>query len=218
MNYAIDRQFSVYRLVERTQQQNVLLSQRRTMSYISYQIENASLIDGAKTRIFSAFQYMSRFLPQIERYRRLAQTAESIYVFGVPDVRPPQIENIRYVFVTPDDQIAREWFLVSYGARFASALATEEITRFNDPDHLRQFRGMWTFDPEMVAILHDWLSSAVDAPPMLIDRAPTLNDQEKLVQRAADRLSEVNANSRLSPPLRQEIAANLEVALASIGQ
>lgn len=161
--FSIDPTFSVYGLVGRVQNVNVsaTLSHRRTMSIVSYEIENATLVDGARTRVFSSFQRMSKFLPQMERYQELARKAEAVWVFGVPDVWPDPIPNVTYVPLKPEDQLAKEWFLVSYGPSYFSALATEETTDIDMPDEQRQFKGLWTFELSMVQILYDWLTSTV---------------------------------------------------------
>lgn len=168
MSITIDPTVSVYGLVQRTQQQNMFINHRRTMSLISYEIENASLVDGAQNRIFSAFQYLSKFMPQVKRYEKLATRAESIYVFGVADVVPPPIPKVTYVKLDPKSQLAREWFLVSFGRNYVSALATEEQTHITDPDDQRVFHGVWSFEFELVSILNNWLSSLVRAAPMEI--------------------------------------------------
>jgi len=165
MTIVVDPQFSVFRLVERIENKSTILKHRRTMSLMSYEIENATLRDGARTRVFAGFQRMSKFLPQVKRYQTLAEKAASVYVFGIPDVQPPAIPNITYVPLTPDDRLSKEWFLISYGQDYFSALATEEMTRPDDPDETRVFKGIWTFDLSMVTILYDWLSSSVDALP-----------------------------------------------------
>jgi hypothetical protein len=158
--FNIDPAFSVYRLVQRNNK-NSVLNHRRTMSIISYEIENASLVDDASTVVFSSFQRMSKFLPQEARYRRLADIARHVYVFGVPDTDLPEIENVTCVPLKPEDQLAKEWFLVSYSEDYFSALATEELTDIDDPDPERIFKGVWTFDLSLVSILHEWLSGLV---------------------------------------------------------
>jgi len=168
MELNIDPKFSVYKLVGRISE-SASMTHRRTMNVISNEIENTTLVDGAHTRIFAAFQLYSRFLPQMARFREFAPRAESVYVFGIPDVQLPAIENITYIPLNPTDQLAKEWFLVSYGEEYASALATEEqtdITRTPDPD--RVFKGIWTFDPTLVSILADWLSRSINIDPQII--------------------------------------------------
>ena len=159
--FNIDPSFSVYNLVKRTQHDTSILSHRLTMSIISNEIENATLRDNAETIIFSSFQRMSRFLPQVSRYRQIAEKAQRVFVFGEMDITPPPIAGITYVPLSATDQLAKEWFLVSYGRDFFSALATEELSHIDDPDHQRKFRGIWTFDLSIISILNQWLSNVV---------------------------------------------------------
>lgn len=167
----IDPTLSVYNLVTRTKVQNTLVNHRRTMSAISYEIENATLIDGAKTRIFSGFQRLSKFLPQVKRYEEIARRAESVHIFGIADAAPPPLQNVVYVGLPPNAQLAKEWFIISYGRDYMSVLATEEQTHIDDPDHLRVFKGVWSFDHEMASILSDWLSSALGMRTLEIEES-----------------------------------------------
>lgn len=219
--FNIDPSFSVYRLVQRNNK-NSELSHRRTMSIISYEIENASLVDDASTVVFSSFQRMSKFLPQEQRYRRLADIAKHVYVFGVPDADLPEIDNITYVPLKPDDQLAREWFLVSYGADYFSALATEELTHIDDPDPDRIFKGVWTFDLSLVSILHEWLSGLVGLRfEQRTSEHHDLNNQLKLmgntIGRMAVRSLEASKESdEVQSELRQLIETGVYPALQDL--
>lgn len=132
--YTVDPTFSAFGLIGRTEQQRIQLNHRRTMSLISAEIENATLRDGAVTRIFAGFQYLSKFTAQVKRYERIAARAESVYVFGVQDVTPPSIPKMIYIPLSSRDQLAREWFVISHGVDYSSALATKEVSEINDPD------------------------------------------------------------------------------------
>ena len=155
-------EFSVYALTKRSLRDVSILNGRRTMTIISNQIENSTLIDGAETVIFAAFQRYSRFKPQMKRYRQLVKQAKHIYVFGVSDEALPEIDNITYVPLKETDQLAKEWFLISYGRDYFSALATQELTHIDDPDKLRKFKGAWSFDIAVVSMLYEWLGQAVN--------------------------------------------------------
>lgn len=155
-------EFSVYALTRHSPRDLSILNGRQTMTIISNQIENSTLIDGAETVIFAAFQRYSKFKPQLKRYRQLAKQAKHIYVFGVPDAELPDIENLTYVPLKKTDQLAKEWFLVSYGPDYFSALATEEITHIDEPDQKRKFKGAWSFDIAVVSMLYDFLGQAVN--------------------------------------------------------
>lgn len=208
--------FSVYQLVERVQkhQESAVINSRRTMNIISYEIENASIQDGAQTRVFSAFQRMSRFLPQVERYKKLAERSESIYVFGVPDVPVPEIPRVTYIHLEPHMQLAKEWFLVSYGKGYASALATEELTSIDDPDEQRRFKGIWTFETPMVAILEEWLTRTVDAQPLLVDEADHNEQQQKqLIQNIRTRINKRLDKQTLTTQTSEQLAVMVEKTL-----
>jgi len=197
----LDSSFSVYRLVERLRDKDTqLLQDRKTMNTISYEIENATLVDSANTRIFAGFQKMSKFLPQIKRYTRIAQKAESVYVFGIMDVEVPEIPNIIYVPLEKHFQLSKEWFLVSFGKPFGSALATEELTNIDDPDEKRQFRGVWTFDVSMVAILDEWLNRTVDAQVALLTEDDiNRKNQAMLISNIYNRMMKRIGTNTLTP-------------------
>lgn len=221
MELNLDATLSVFRLTERARKHSTLLNHRRTMNIISYEIENATLIDGAKTRIFAAFQRMSRFIPQIPRYTKLAERAEIIYVFGIPDVEVPAIANVVYIPLRPIDQLAREWFLVSYGPEYATMLATEEQTSIDDPDNLRQFRGLWTFEATLTGIVTEWLSRVVNARPLAFTEAEhSVVKQQAYIENIRSRLDRRLApgrNKTLSETIHSELHAIMSSSLPHNG-
>ena len=185
VDVSIDPTFSVYRLVGRLPDESTMLQSRRGMNVISYEIENATIVDKASTRVFSSFQRMSRFLPQVERYRQLAARSNGVYVFGAMDVAMadlPEIKKLNYVPIDPNSQLAKEWFLVSYSDSYYSALVTEELSEMDDPDAEREFRGLWTFDLAMVSTLHEWLAGLVGISPHLSQMNEGAIDHERQVK------------------------------------
>ena len=164
---ALDPAFSVYRMYEANHNQNYLLRHRRTMTQISHEIENAVVMGtSGSVRVLSGFQRLSKFLPELERYKSLARSAESVYVFGVPDVEPPKLSNVHYIHLSPDDQLAREWFVIAAGMGYSSVLASEEVTHIDDPDEARLFKGWWIFNPLLVSLIADKLSEQMGVKPL----------------------------------------------------
>ena len=205
MTVVIDPDFSVYKLVNRVRNTSTILTHRRTMSLMSYEIENATIVDEAETRIFAGFQRFSKFIPQMNRYKKLAKNAEKVYVFGIPDVVLPAIENIEYIKLAETDQLAKEWFLVSHGKDYHSILATEEITDINDLDDTRVFQGIWTFDPDMVKIVEEWVSSAVDAPPLTLDKGYNDKRQTQIMGSTIQRLLKRTEDTDISSSPQKNI-------------
>lgn len=158
----IDSDFSVYKLAQRREDISMVISRRLTMSKVSYIIEETTRTDGVGNIIFASFQYMSKFIPQMKRYREIARNAKHVYVFGVPDVPLPAIDNITYVELSPDDKLAKEWFVVSHGVDFSTALVTEELSNFYDPDDQRRFNGFWIFNDGIIPIVYEWLLHVVN--------------------------------------------------------
>ncbi len=188
MSLAVDSDFSVYNLAEHIRDDNFHYIHRATMRTISAQLENVTRLDRIPTRIFAGFQTMSNFIYHVDRYREMAETAESIYIFGVPDVIPPEIEGIQYVYLKEQDLLSQEWFLISHSKNFASAVIAREINTELAPEEGRIFEGDWTFDTRMISLLVSWLSVAVKLPSLKISESIVdVTKQSQLISTAIQR-------------------------------
>lgn len=179
-DFNIDPTFSVYKLAMRSMQDTAIMYHRNTMSIISKEVENATIQDGAENMVFASFQFMSRFLPQVERYKQLAPRAHHVYVFGVVDCDLPQIDNLTYVPLKKTDHLVKEWFMVSFGRDYFSALATEELTDLDTPTPDKHFKGVWSFDVFLVGVLYEWLCNTVG-----LRKEQHLRDQHDYLRHAA---------------------------------
>ena len=168
--FHIDPNFSVFQLVQKKQSKGISVNHLPVLQEISFEIENASLIDHAHNVLFCGFQRLSQFEPHIEHYRKLAKESQHIFVFAIPDLDLEFIEGITFVPLHEGDQLAKEWFIVSYGQDFFSALAAEEITSGNLHPEEREYRGTWIFDLRMVEIVYDWLCRKVGLDPDHVDQ------------------------------------------------
>jgi DICT domain-containing protein len=219
--FRIDPKFSVYGLVKRSLRDKAVLKHRRTMSVISNEIENATLLDDASNLIFSSFQRLSRFLPQEQRYRQLAAKAKHVYVFGELDVEVPRIANLTYVPLQPSDQLAKEWFIVSFGRDYFSALATQELSHIDDPDSQRMFKGVWSFDVFVVGLLHQWLSSIVNLRTTGLEETHDYLSQAQLISNTMTRISlrlgeKKNSNNLIQTELNKIMQNGLHPAFQSM--
>jgi class 3 adenylate cyclase/DICT domain-containing protein len=219
MTIVIDPDFSVYHLVGRIRQTSTMISHRRTMNIMSYEIEDATRVHRSRGRIFASFQLMSKFIPQMDRYKEIARNAEHVYVFGVPDVVLPELDNITYVKLAPADQLSREWFVVNHGREFHSVLATEELSDVHDRDTSRLFHGLWTFDVDMVRIIEEWLSSAVDANPLNIGEDEyNFQRQTEIMSHTMERLLNMRDWYEDGSKNRPVITAQVKSAVKSVVQ
>ncbi|NJN15788.1 MAG: hypothetical protein HC822_05620 [Oscillochloris sp.] len=142
---------SLYRTIPPEAGNAVFVNSVSLMNVISHEIEDVVINNQLPVDFYAGFQRFSFFLRQVPRYRKLAAVCRRIYVWGVPDVDPPAIPGIEYIPLAPDAELAREWFLVVDTPQFYTALLTrEESFGLDLPKDARRFRGIWTYEPELV--------------------------------------------------------------------
>jgi hypothetical protein len=101
------------------------------LEYVSLLIENALLLRAKRSgRIYACFEKLSRMEPVIDRYLRIADLSERVYVFGEADWKPPRHPNMKVITLPSDFQLARECFLIADSSTLHTALvaAQEEET------------------------------------------------------------------------------------------
>ncbi|HYP52693.1 MAG TPA: DICT sensory domain-containing protein, partial [Pyrinomonadaceae bacterium] len=83
------------------------------LEYVSLLLESAVLLRANRAgRLYVGFGKLSRMEPDADRFMRIADLSERLYVFGESDWRPPRHPNLRVVALTPAQRLAREWFVV----------------------------------------------------------------------------------------------------------
>lgn len=190
-NLPIDPAASIYGLVRRAKENRTLVNSMATMQMVTSEIENVMLLDGVRTRVFAGFEYMSIFMPQVERYRQIAQNAECVYVFAVMDVEPPTMANVRFIPVRDNTPLTQEWFLVADSADYFTALCAEEQSAPDAAEQDRTFEGVWSFDEGIVTIIQEWLTHLVHAAPLdNLHKRRNHNKQVSLMSRMMTRLVE----------------------------
>ncbi len=124
-------------------------------------------------KLYSSFQYLSRFKPQQERYRKIANNGSPVYVFGIPDAPIETYSNLIQVPIerTTDlnsSAMARFWFVVldipnSVSIALLSRELPSPLRRVNGPSGLiyRNFEGFRTYDKSLIAQITDCLDSYI---------------------------------------------------------
>ncbi len=77
------------------------------MNSISRLIENQLIENQLPVNFYAGFERFSHFPDQLRRYSRLGAVCRRVYVFGVPDIRPPSIPGIEFVELSPTSPLAR---------------------------------------------------------------------------------------------------------------
>jgi DICT domain-containing protein len=94
-----------------------------SVEYASLLIENAVLLRTNRAgRVYAGVEKLSQLQPIIDRYMRIADISESVYLFGEDDWRPPRHPNIRLITLKNDFRLAREWFVIADSSSLSCAL------------------------------------------------------------------------------------------------
>lgn len=132
--------------------------QKFLLIHISRHIESLALEtdDGV---LHSSFQRLSRIHDErgtLSAYETLANSDVGVHVYGVDDWEPPSFADRLSVHAGDTPELRDSWFVVHDGGgdedRMA-ALVAEEI----GPN---EYRGYWTFEPELVKEILAYLESA----------------------------------------------------------
>lgn len=190
---------SLFPSVQRARADNLFLHQRASMLTMSHEIENRLANSATPGVVFSGFQSISKFTPQIDRYHKLAALGHQVFVFGIPDQPPPTTPGITFVEISERHALAREWFVIASTGSYFSALVAEELLEFTPPaDPGRQkpgfFQGIWSFDEQLVSDLVRMLRESLGLDPAAL---PSITSRDYEQQLSAIAISANRLISRL---------------------
>src|SRR6185436_13136877 len=100
-----------------------------SVEYGCLMIENSILLRTNRSgRVYAGVEKFSALQPIIDRYMRIADVSETVYLFGQDDWRPPRHPNIRLITLRQDFRLAREWFVITHSKSLSCALvAFDEV-------------------------------------------------------------------------------------------
>ncbi len=110
-----------------------------SVEYGCLMIENAILLRTNRSgRVYAGVEKFSALQPIMDRYMRIADVSEAVYLFGQDDWRPPRHPNIRLVTLNHDFRLAREWFVITHSSSLSCALvAFDEVGAESLPEQIR---------------------------------------------------------------------------------
>src|SRR5689334_22275224 len=139
-------------------------SQVPCMEYLSLLIENALLLRTHRGgRLYAGFERLSNMEPVVDRYMRIADISERVYVFGEPDWTPPRHPNMAVVKLREGVPLTREWFVVADSPALRVALVglvDEEVHAATHEE--RYFHALKTHDTALVQFLATAAESLID--------------------------------------------------------
>lgn len=134
-----------------------------SVEYACLLIENAILLRTNRSgRVYAGVEKLSLLQPIIDRYMRIADVSEAVYLFGQDDWRPPRHPNIRIVTLNQDFQLAREWFVITQSPTLNCALvAFDEAGPESNGDQIRYW-ALKTSNPLAVRGLANAVDGVID--------------------------------------------------------
>lgn len=134
-----------------------------SVEYACLMIENQILLRTNRSgRVYAGVEKLSALQPIIDRYMRIADVSESVFLFGQDDWRPPRHPNIRLVTLNQDFRLARESFVITHSTSMNCALvAFDESGPDDSPEQVRY----WVFktsNPQLVGSLANAVEGVID--------------------------------------------------------
>jgi hypothetical protein len=143
----------------------VFRSQVPCLEYVSLLIENAVLLRTNRTgRVYVGFEKLSRMEPIIDRYLRISDLSERVYVFGEEDWKPPRHPNMKVIGVASGSKLGREWFVIAESSTLRVAFVALDEDGFDVPVlEARHFRALKSSDPIIVTRLAEAAEGLIDS-------------------------------------------------------
>ena len=135
------------------------------MEYVSLMIENELLLRANRRgTVYAGFEKLSRMQTVAERYLRIADLSERVYVFGEADWDPPRHPHLKIIKIPENSKLAREWFVIAESSTLRVALVGRDEDGFNLPVlEERNFYAFKSSAPAIVAQLATIADGLIDA-------------------------------------------------------
>ena len=134
-----------------------------SVEYASLMIENAIVLRTNRSgRVYAGVEKFSALQPIIDRYMRIADVSECVYLFGQDDWKPPRHPNIRLITLENDFRLTREWFVITHSKSLSYALvAFDEAGPETLPEQIRYWV-LKTSNPNLIMKLANVVEGVID--------------------------------------------------------
>lgn len=135
---------------------------------ISHLIEDAVTDNPGVAETHVSFQYISRFAKQANRYAKVAEASNGLWLYGAFDAKLPSLPKTKLID-TAQTALVDYWYIVAYGPGISMTLLAEEIQpKKSIEGETRLYEGFYTFAPDtayqLLSILHQSYPQDVPAP------------------------------------------------------
>lgn len=134
-----------------------------SVEYACLMIENQILLRTNRSgRVYAGVEKLSALQPIIDRYMRIADVSEAVFLFGQDDWRPPRHPNIRLITLQADFRLGREWFVITNSKSLSCALvAFDEGGPEASPEQIRYW-ALKTSNLHVVGSLANAIEGVID--------------------------------------------------------
>ena len=135
-----------------------------SVEYLCLLIDNAILLRTNRTgRVYAGFEQLSALQPIIDRYLRIADLSECVYLFGEADWMPPKHPNIRVIELPRTVRLSRETFLIVQSSNLNRALvAFDEESEDDSLSEQIRYWALKTSNPNVVQSLATGIEGMID--------------------------------------------------------
>ncbi|WP_413160004.1 DICT sensory domain-containing protein [Capilliphycus salinus ALCB114379] len=132
---------------------------KSSLTALSHAMEDQVLAGTDRPLVIATFQQERFYRQEAQRYRRIAQRSDQVYVMAAPETEFKNLSSDQeMVAFGPEDPLRQEWNLVVLGSHYSTGLACVERQNSakNSPvpeqlamDQARPFEGIWTSDRQV---------------------------------------------------------------------
>lgn len=136
---------------------------KASLTALSHAMEDQVLASSEHPLLIASFQSERFYRQEANRYRRLAQRTDQVYVLAAPETNFTNASDYyeTVAFDPQNDALSQEWHLVVIAQHYATCLmcrerqnpalelCSAELPATLDMDPARQFEGVWTSDREV---------------------------------------------------------------------
>jgi DICT domain-containing protein len=117
------------------------------------------------TEIYAGFQKVSRAREIWDRFHKIADKVDTLYVFGEDDADLKPHPNIEFIYLPKEHELTREWFLVMSQPLAKSMMVAYDLDGFGvyEDEKERNFKGGKTNDPRLVETAVDLLDEVISS-------------------------------------------------------
>ncbi|MEO0406333.1 MAG: DICT sensory domain-containing protein [Cyanobacteria bacterium P01_A01_bin.135] len=134
---------------------------KSALTALSHAMEDQALATPGPSLIIANFQQERFYRQEAQRYRRIAEHSDQVYVLAAPETSfASGSEDYEKIAFDPSDSLSNEWHLVVINRLYSICLVCRErqlsdggeadnVSMPSSMDQTRRFEGVWTFNPQV---------------------------------------------------------------------